>query len=125
MTDAETTPFSDNYFDLILESFVIHEMPPLTRSIVFKEMNCLVKNERHILLTDFRCESRWTLKGIFTKCFITLSEIAAGRQHYKNYRHFLKNKAIPGIIENKSFEVFHSKIVSGGNIGLFILRKKN
>ena len=123
VTDAENTPFSDNHFDLIVASFVMHEMPPPTRSIVFKEMNRLVKREGHILLTDFHCESRWTMKGIFTKCFITLSEIVAGKQHYKNYRHFMKSKGIPGIIENKPFEIFQSKIVSGGNIGLFILKK--
>ena len=124
ITDAGKTPFSDSYFDLILASFVIHEMPPPTRSIVFKEMNRLVKNEGHILLTDFHFKSRWTMKGIFTKCFITLSEIMAGRQHYKNYRHFMKNKGIPGIMTNEPFEILQSKIVSSGNNGLFILEKK-
>ena len=99
-------------------------MSPATRSIVFKEMNRLVKQEGYILLTDFHHESRWTLKGIFTKWFITLSEIMAGRQHYKNYRHFMKNKGIPGIMTNEPFEILQSKIVSGGNIGLFILEKK-
>ncbi len=124
VTAAEKIPFSDNHFDLIIASFVLHEMSIFTRALVMKEMNRLVKNEGRILLTEFHYENRWTMKGIFTKCFITLSEIGGGREHFKNYREFMKRKGIPGIMANEPFEILQSKIVSSGNIGIFILKKK-
>jgi demethylmenaquinone methyltransferase/2-methoxy-6-polyprenyl-1,4-benzoquinol methylase len=125
VTDAKKTPFPNDYFDLIVASFVLHEMPSITRALVLKEIERLLRKEGHILLTDYHYENRWTMKGMLKKSFITISEIGGGKEHFKNYREFIRRKGIPGMVENEPFEIVQSKIVSGGNIGLFILKKRN
>ena len=97
----------------------------ITRALVLKEIERLLRKEGHILLTDYQYENRWTMKGILKKLFITISEIGGGKEHFKNYREFIRRKGIPGMVESEPFEIIQSKIVSGGNIGLFILKKRN
>jgi hypothetical protein len=51
--------------------------------------------------------------------------IAAGREDYKNYRHFIKHGGLPGLIESINFEIEDRKIVSGGTFGIFLLKLKS
>ena len=45
----------------------------------------------------------------------------AGGEHYKNYRNFLSNKGIPGLIDSLGLSIEKEKIVSGGNMALLLL----
>jgi len=121
LCDASNTPFDDNEFDLILSSTVLHEMPPQTRIDVLTEAKRLLKKDGRILLIDFHTGPIKKFKGIFAKIRITLAEIAAGREHFKNYRNFMKNGGLPNLIESLGFEIENKKIVSGGTFGIFLL----
>lgn len=120
--DATNTVFTNNFFDLIISMTVLHEMSENVRIGVLKEAIRILKKDGRILLIDFHTGPVRKLKGFISKIVITIFEVAAGREHYKNYRHFIKNGGLPGLIKTLKLEIEDQKIVSGGNFGIFLLK---
>jgi ubiquinone/menaquinone biosynthesis C-methylase UbiE len=120
--DASKMPYPNKKFDLITMTTVLHEMPQDVRSSVLNEMKRVLKEDGRILLIDFHPGPIRPLKGWIFKSFITLIEFMAGGEHYKNYRAFLANKGLPGLISSHGLSIDQEKIVSGGNIALMLLR---
>jgi ubiquinone/menaquinone biosynthesis C-methylase UbiE len=120
---ATNIEFENDQFDLILSSTVLHEMPQKVREDVLKEARRVLKKDGRILLIDFHIGPIRKLRGIYSKIIISISEVLAGREHFRNYRHFIRNDAIPGLINPMGFEVVEQKIVSGGNFGIFLLKQ--
>lgn len=122
--DASAMPYSSGQFDLITMMTVLHEMSPDVRSAVLKECIRALKAGGRMLLIDFHPGPIQPGKGWFFKGFIFIIERIAGGDHFKNYRHFMKNRGIPGLISTHELVVDREKIVTGGNIALYLLRKK-
>lgn len=121
--DATNMEFEKNKFDLILCATVLHEMSQKMREKVLEEARRVLKSDGRILLIDFHPGPVRKLKGIYSKIIITISEILAGREHYRNYRHYMRNEGLPGLIDSMGFKIEDQKIVSGGNFGIFLLKK--
>ncbi len=121
MGDASKMPYADKEFDLITISMVLHEMPNAVRSAVINESKRTLKEDGRILLIDFHPGPIQPLKGWLNKSIITFAEIGAGRVHFKNYREFMANKGLPELISLHNLSIDKEKIVSGGNIALFLL----
>jgi ubiquinone/menaquinone biosynthesis C-methylase UbiE len=119
--DASNMPFSDRSFDLITISTALHEMPRTIRSAVLKEAIRTLKERGRILLTDFHPGPISSIKGWFHKAVISFIEIAAGREHFRNYRDFMASKGLPALIEKHGLSIEKEKIISGGNIALFLV----
>ena len=119
--DASYMPYADKEFDLIIISTVLHEMPRAVRSEVICESKRILNSEGRILLIDFHPGPIKLFKGWLNKGIITFAEIAAGREHFKNYRDFMANNALPELISIHALSIEEEKIVSGGNIALFLL----
>jgi ubiquinone/menaquinone biosynthesis C-methylase UbiE len=119
-TDME---FGDDQFDLVSCVMALHEMPPQVREDVLKEAKRVLKSEGRMLLIDFHPGPINKFKGVFSKVIITLAEMIAGGEHYKNYRHYIGNGGLPRLIDSLGFHIEDQKIVSGGNFGLFLLKK--
>jgi len=122
MGDASNMPYSDKEFDIIIISTVLHAMPCAVRSVVINESKRTLNEDGRILLIDFHPGPIRPLMGWFIKSIITFVEIGAGREHFKNYRDFIANNGLPELILNHGLSVDKKKIVSGGNIALFLLR---
>ena len=120
---ATDTGFTDNKFDLILCTTVLHELSQQVRIDVLKEAKRILKDDGRILLIDFHPGPLQKFKGVYSKIITTIAERLAGGEHYKNYRHFIKHGGLPGLVKATGFEVAEQKIVSGGNFGLFLLKK--
>jgi len=121
--DASNMPYPDKAFDLIIMSTALHEMPYAVRSAVVNEAKRTLKEDGRILLIDFHPGPIRPLKGWLYKRIITFIEFAAGREHFKNYRSFIANEGLPALISDHDLSVDQEKIVGGGNIALFLLRK--
>lgn len=118
---ATELPFEDNYFDLVTATLVLHELDPTMRDAVLTEMGRVMKKNGRLLLIDFHPGSLRFPKGYATKAFITLSEILAGRDHFRHYRQFMAKKGLPALVAQHGLTVDQQKIVSGGNMALFLL----
>ena len=122
--DATELPHENNIFDLVLCMLALHEMDQATRNSVLAEMKRVLKTDGHILLIDFHVGHARPLKGWLIKSIILLSEVAAGRRHFRNYRHFVSIGGLPRLIEESQLTQKKSKIVAGETLVLYLVRTK-
>lgn len=50
-------------------------------------------------------------------------ELAAGREHFRNYRDFLAHEGLPGTISSHGLSVETEKVVSAGDMHTYVARK--
>ncbi|MEN8173692.1 MAG: class I SAM-dependent methyltransferase, partial [Chloroflexota bacterium] len=87
--DATKMPYDDDQFDLVISKLSIHEMSPEIRKGVLSEMRRVLKNDGRMLLIEFHTGPYQPIQGWKSKLIIIISELAAGREHFRNYRHFM------------------------------------
>lgn len=119
--DAARMPWPEKRFDLVLAMAALHEMPVDMRRAVINEAMRVLKRDGRILFIDFHPGPLQPWKGWMMKGLITIIENLAGREHFRNYRHFIANDGLPGLIAEHRLSIEERKIVSGGNVGLFLL----
>ena len=122
--DASEMPYGDNQFDLIMSSTVLHEMPAKVRSSVLNESKRILNKNGRILLIDFNPGPIKPFKGWLYKFIITIAEIGAGGEHFRNYREFMKNGGLLNLIESHDLIIEKEKIVSGGNIAIYLIKPR-
>jgi ubiquinone/menaquinone biosynthesis C-methylase UbiE len=120
--DATQMPYESGTFDLVLSMLVLHEMNPSTRMSVLAEMKRVLRPDGRILLIDFHAGRARFPKGWLTRPVIFLSELAAGRRHFRNYRHFMSIRGLPGLIEASGLAQEQVKLVAGGTLALHLVR---
>lgn len=86
LCDAAKMPFQDEFFDLILSTYTLHEMPYENRSAVIREMIRVVKRDGRLLLTDFLPGPFPFPVGWMNRLLILILELMAGREHLNNGR---------------------------------------
>lgn len=119
--NASELPYPDEMFDLVIAALTLHEMPAQIRMEVVGECKRVVKRDGRILLIDHHPGPTRFPKGWLHKAMTTPMELLTGREHYSNYRDFLSRRGLPALIEAHGLVVDSSRIVSGGNLGLFLV----
>ena len=122
LADATQLPYEAGFFDLVLCMLVLHEMDEQVRSTVIGELTRVIKPDGHILLIDFHAGRPRPLKGWFSKLVILLSEVAAGRRHFRNYRHFISIGGLPALIDKSHLEIKKERIVGDSTLALYLLQ---
>jgi len=121
--DASQMPYPDDLFDLVTVMLTLHEMPSQIRADVISEIFRVMKDDGRVLLIDYHPGPIRFPKGWYYKIIILLFEIAAGIEHYRNYRDFLEKDGLPSLYKSQELILDKKKIISGGNLGLFLLRQ--
>lgn len=114
--------YPENSFDLVICMLTLHEMPRQVRSQVINEIKRVLKKDGRLLIVDYNTGTLRFPKGWLYKGLITFFEVVAGREHFRNYRDYLSNRATTGLIDLNGLLLEKSKIVSGGNIGVYLVR---
>lgn len=122
--DASKLPFPDKTFDIVMSTTVLHELSPQVRSDILEESKRVVKEEGRILLIDFHPGPIKPIKGWLTKLIITMAEISAGRNHFKNYRVFIKSGGLINSVNSHGLIIEDKKVVSGGALAVFLFKMK-
>jgi ubiquinone/menaquinone biosynthesis C-methylase UbiE len=122
--DASRMPYEDENFDLAISMLSLHEMSPQVRSSALSEMVRVIKNSGRILLIDFQPGPVQPFQGWMSKIIITFSEIAAGKQHFKNYRHFMAIGGLSTLITQHNLTLEKQQILAGGTFANFLAIKK-
>ncbi|MBI5464280.1 MAG: class I SAM-dependent methyltransferase [Ignavibacteriales bacterium] len=123
LANACVMPFKDGSFDLVISMLVLHEMDQASRPRAIDEMKRVLKEDGRILLIDFHTGPYHFPRGWLTKFVIFVSEIAAGRRHFRNYRNFMSIRGLSTLVETNKLIVEQEKAVSGGGLVLYLLRK--
>ncbi|WP_319521424.1 methyltransferase domain-containing protein [uncultured Desulfosarcina sp.] len=122
--DASNMEYPNNFFDMVIAMMTLHEIFHTARLKVFDEMMRVLKKDGRILIIDYHPSDLIFPKGWMHKSVIFFFEIMAGSEHFKNFRDFIASDGIPGIVENRDIDIEKSKIVSSGNLGIFLLCEK-
>lgn len=120
LTDGTALPFPDDSFDLATISFVLHEVSPELRPQILTEMRRVVHSAGRILVTDFTAQP-WTLKGHLFRAGIVAVEFAAGRDHWRHHRDFLRYGGLPGLAGRVGLQIVDRRLVAAGTIGVWLL----
>ena len=124
--DATKMPYENDQFDLAISMLSLHEMSEETRSAVLNEMKRVLKiDEGRILLIDFHPGPYQPMQGWISKTIIVLSELAAGREHFKNYRHFMAKKGLPTLIAQHQMKIEKQSILAGGTLAIYLTAVNN
>jgi ubiquinone/menaquinone biosynthesis C-methylase UbiE len=123
LADAAEMPYADDSFDLVTSFLTLHEMPAATRAAVMDEMVRVVNQRGRLLLIDYRSGPIRFPKGWLLKTLIVSIELAAGREHFRNYRDFLARQGLAGLISSHGLSVETEKVVSAGNMHAYVARK--
>jgi len=121
--DATQITFDNDSFDFILICMVLHELAQDTRHKILKEIKRVLKPDGRLLIIDYHPGPLTFPKGYMFKCVTTCLEILAGTEHYSNYKDFISRHGLNDLLNDHQFIIEKSKCVSGGNIGLTLLRK--
>jgi demethylmenaquinone methyltransferase/2-methoxy-6-polyprenyl-1,4-benzoquinol methylase len=122
--EASKMAYPDGSFDLVIGFLTLHEMPSQMRPAVISEMARVVKPDGRILLIDHHYGPFRFPKGWIYRAVVLFFEIMAGREHFRNHRDFLSRKGLPNLISTQNLRVVSKKIVSEGNIALFLVNSE-
>lgn len=122
--DATSMPYENHEFDLIICMLSLHEMAQPTRSGVLSEMKRVLKDDGRILLIDFHPGPYQLFQGWISKVIIFFSELAAGREHFKNYRQFIAAKGLSTLATLNKLEVEKQNILAGGTFAICLVTPK-
>ncbi|MDT8306957.1 MAG: methyltransferase domain-containing protein [Anaerolineae bacterium] len=120
--DASAMPYPDGTFDFAIAMLTLHEMDPAVRSAVMRELKRVLREDGRILLIDFQPGRVHGRQGWFSKAIILLSELAAGRRHFRNYRRFMSAQGLSTVAAEHALFIEKQKVVAGGTLALFLVR---
>lgn len=123
LEDASEMPFEDGAFNIVLASLFLHELLPETRSTILEQMKRVMKQGGRMMIIDFHPGPFRGLKGRVWNAAITTAEFMAGRDHFRNSRAFLARQGMVPLVEEHGMSIEEMKVVSGGTVGLYLLRK--
>jgi len=121
--DATEMPYHDGKFDLVISMLSLHEMSTQTRSGVLNEIDRVLKPDGRILLIDFHPGPYQPLQGWVSKTIILFSEVAAGREHFKNYRQFMKTKGLSTLLSGHQLKLEKQSILAGGTFAVCLVSR--
>ncbi len=104
--DATATGFEKESFDVVIISFAIHEKERIVQEKILAESYRLMKKGALLLVVDYEFDNSTFLIG---KIGITIVERIAGKNHYKNFRNYIKNNGLKSLIDTEKFELTSHK----------------
>lgn len=121
--DASRMPYDEKAFDLITAMLVLHEMNPATRASAIDEMKRVLKDDGRLLLIDHHPGPIRSFAGLRARSVVFAAELAAGGEHYRNYRNFMRSKGLPTIALEHGLVAEKQRVVGEGVLALFLLGK--
>lgn len=117
--DATDLPFEEASFDLVLASMFLHELAPDQRHRAMIEMARVMKADGKVLVTDFAPRPQ-TIKGHTLRALSWLIERAAGRDHFREFRRFVKGGGIPAVAPLAGITIESARQLAGANIAIYL-----
>jgi len=119
--NATRMTYPDQTFDLVFSMLTLHEMDAPTRLAVIAEMARVLKPDGRVLLIDFHPGPYLPLKGWISKLIISISELAAGRKHFQNYRQFIRSGGLELTFNETALQLQKTSILAGGTFAVCLI----
>jgi len=119
--DATKTSFPNNFFDFIIISFAIHEKNRPDQKNIIKEAHRILKQSGIMLILDYDFNKK---TGPLVKITINIIERIAGREHFYNFKNYLRNNALLNLIDSQKFKNLENKKRSFKGVSISLYQKK-
>ncbi len=118
LEDATKTNFKNETFDIVLISMAIHEKDRLTQEKFLNEAYRIIKKDGTMLVVDYVFDKKTSGLGRSGICFV---ERLAGKNHYNNFRSYIKYKGLSSLIKKERFKLIknYRKLFNGVTISLY------
>lgn len=118
--NATNTDFSDNRFDIAILSFVLHETSHEIATKIATEAKRIVKNNGKLVIADYVFDSKTHFLG---KTGVHFVEFLIGKEHYKNYKSYIKNNRLKSYTTDLELISEHKHGFGAISIYLYINKK--
>jgi ubiquinone/menaquinone biosynthesis C-methylase UbiE len=122
LEDASRMSFPAGMFDLVTLVLTLHEMPPAVRRAVVEECRRVAKPDGRIMIIDFHFGPYRFPAGWSQQLFILAMEMGAGREHFRNYRDFLRRQGLVGLVAELNVPVVKRHVVETGTAAIYLLK---
>jgi len=110
--DATKTNFENESFDIVIISFALHEKDRSTQKSFINKAHRLIKRDGFILVVDYDFDNK-TPKLV--KMGISIIERIAGKEHYNNFKGYIRNNGLLSLINKDKFKLIkaHKRLFNG------------
>jgi ubiquinone/menaquinone biosynthesis C-methylase UbiE len=122
LEDASHMSFASGTFDLVTIVLALHEMPAATRPSVLAESLRVAKPDGRVMVIDFHFGPYAFPKGWAQKLFILIMEMGAGREHFSNYRDFIRHRGLEGLVAEQNSTVEKHFVPATGTAAVYLLK---
>jgi ubiquinone/menaquinone biosynthesis C-methylase UbiE len=96
LADATKLPFPDGYFDYASISLGLHDKEKHIRDQIISEMKRVTRKDGALILIDFHVPLPANGWSVIARAI----EFFAGGTHYRNFKEYIANNGLDGIIKN-------------------------
>jgi len=121
--DATKISFRNNSFKGVIISFSLHDKTSETRDEIMKEAQRLLSSGGTVAFVDF--ENPWNFRSKLGSVFSFMIERAAGGEHFRNNRQFLKQGGLRGFIQRHQLDEIERYNIELGAIAIVLTRLRD
>ncbi len=119
-----TIPFPSESFAVVMVMYALHEMEPAERIRVLVEAGRVLQQTGLLLAVDYDVESfrerGW--KGV-PSWGTHMVERIAGKEHYRNFRDFLKRGGLVPLLDSAGFSVVENRRIEAQQAKMLLAKK--
>ena len=120
---GERLPFPSRFFQGVILSMVLHENPSFRRRGILEESLRVLDPRGALFILEYH--KPLTTSGQAARSIGYLVEWVVGGEHFRNYRRFMQEGALPAFLANLPAERILWEPVFQGSMALAIYRPKN
>jgi ubiquinone/menaquinone biosynthesis C-methylase UbiE len=113
---GERIPFSSGSFHGVVFSMVIHENPPSRRKEMLGDALRVLDPRGILFILDYHSPS--TVSGRAARIIEYLAEWGVGGEHFRNYRQFMQEGALPAFLAHLPKERIHWQSAFRGSMSI-------
>ena len=121
LEDATQMHYADDKFDLVMTAFALHEKDHATAQKIVQEMLRVTSEGKDILIVDYELSEK---TSSFSKMAIYFIEWLAGKEHYRNFRSYIKKGGLPELLSGSPLKEVERHYFGQHGIILLLLRKE-
>lgn len=121
--DAAKICFRNNSFKGVIISFSLHDKTSETRDEIMKEAQRLISSGGTVAFVDF--ENAWNIRSKFGSVLSFMIERAAGGEHFKNNRQFLKQGGLRAFIQRHQLVEIERYNIELGAIAIVLTKLRD
>lgn len=106
--DATRTGFESGSFDVVIISLALHEKDRTAQKEILNEAHRLLRDDGFIIIVDFHFDEK---TGRSIRIGISTVERIAGREHFNNFRKFIRNSGLSSLIDKEKFDLVEQRRV--------------